>query len=166
MALDPCFCLISSTPNPPSNPCPPSLTCCLKGCDGTVYGADAVGPCLQVGMTDLTTLDHDISGCSGSVVYILEDWDETFFANVSVSTAGILTWETQELEIMDTSGMYSVVQVRLQCTSSCDDIVLNSVIDVNIFVTDNCANVVCSEGFECEPCGGDCDPIIPDVEIT
>lgn len=166
MALDPCFCLVTSTPTPPSNPCPDKQKCCLKACDGTVFGADAVGPCLQVGMTDLSTLDHDISGCSGSVVYILESWDDTFFANVSLTSGGVLTWETLDVEVRDTSGEYSIINVRLQCTSSCDDLVLNSVFDVNVFVADNCTGVICDEGFECEPCGGDCDPIIPDVEIT
>lgn len=165
---DPCFCV--SSPYVPPTPCPPtSQACCIKACNDIIYGADAVGPCGAVGTFDLSTLDHILTGCadSDSVVFILESWDENFFESVTLTQEGILTWITGDETTVD---QYSYINFRIKCTSkeACGSIVLNAVGYLLVGVRNLCTELLipCEEGEVCNLCTAECDPEIPDVEIT
>jgi hypothetical protein len=162
---DPCFCIQTNT-TPAPTPCPSNNECCLKACSSVLECTDSVGPCGQVGSFNLKNLEHIVTGCShpNDVKYVLEDYDKSHFASVTLTSAGILTWVTGGPE---TANKYGTVCFRITCPSSdeCDDCIqLNALGYFEIGTKDLCQSVVCDDSCEvCDPCTGTC--IEQDVKI-
>ena len=153
MSCNPCFCLQFKTVYKP-DPCVDKPECCLKACSAVIVCEDAVPACGQTGAFDLDLLEHVTSGCEGGLTYSLYKHDE-FFADVSVSKAGILSWTTKGEE---TIGKYGEVLFKISCQANCDDcIVLESIGKMTIGVKDLCKGVTCEGSEICNKCTGDCE---------
>lgn len=156
---DPCFC-IDSVKSPKSPPVCPSDSpdCCLKACNALIDCDGAVGPCGMVGVTDLSTIEHNTSGCGVDPVFRLNDYDRDVFLSVSLKTNGELTWITND---KDSVGKFGEISFKVICISSedcgdCTELRSNGIIRIG--VKDLCLGNSCEECDYCDPCSGECVP--------
>lgn len=151
----PCSC-ISTSPTKVHTPCP-TPDCCIEACDATITCENAVGPCGQVGTTDLTAIDQQLSGCGTNPPrYRLVSYDEDIFQYVTISSAGELKWVTKGPE---TVGKFGKVCYKIVCLADaeCDcDTELSSNATVFIGVRDLCLAHGCEDCEYCDPCDGLC----------
>lgn len=157
---NPCCCIVPcSLPQPPK--CPSSKQeCCLIACNEVLPCADSIGPCGQVGTTDLSQLNHNITGCNGPehVKYSIVEYDRDVFVSVTIDrNTGVLTWVTGGPEHV---GKFGDVCYALECVAreDCADecIGLKSEGIIHIGIKDLCIAHSCQECEHCDPCSGEC----------
>lgn len=145
---NPCIC--SSTPTDP--PCPDDCNC-LKLCSITVnpLSDDAVGPCGATGSLDISSEDtygHDFCACGANTLqWGIEAFESEYFLSVSISSAGVLSWTTQNAGVEGGIGCIIVAAV-------CGNLKVYTTVLVGI--KDPCYNKLCSPTETCDPCSGNC----------
>lgn len=84
-----CFCKVTVVP--PANPC----SGCLQVNDILVGCADGPSPCGQTVQIDLAD-KNDLSICTTTPVWSLKHYDTLAFTNVSLTQAGLLSFDTTD----------------------------------------------------------------------
>jgi hypothetical protein len=154
---NPCNCIGPNVGVPTPPPLCPDTDKCLKLCEDILPCENAVGPCLQSGTYDFSSLNHNTTGCgTNPVLYSVEDYDKSIFASVTIdSVSGVITWVTAD---SDSAGKYGKICIKAICQGDCDNCnVLGHVVDFYIGVRDLCAAVVCDDCETCNPCTGECE---------
>lgn len=163
-SCNPCRCLTGTILQNKPKPCPVNQDCCLKACSGLIKAQDAVGPCGQSGVTDLSSISHLTGGCKGPLVFSLNNYDTEIFNSVTITKAGELTWTTKG---SDTVGLYGEICFKIKCEinddcGGCGILSSNGVMTIGI--KDLCALNLCEECDVCDPCTGSCVP--KDVNVA
>jgi hypothetical protein len=141
------FCVCKSASTPTTPPCPTPNTC-IQLCSPIVRCADAVGPCSEVGQTDISVLDHDFGGCTGETPkYYLVDFETEKFIDMTLTEAGVLTWTTG---ISTVAGEFGYFAFKVYCGE------LSAIQTGLICIKDLCLTVGCAPGQECDTCTGVC----------
>jgi len=165
---DPCFCTCGCSSNTDKSPCPPTDkpgdSNCLYFCDFIVKTIDGVGPCKQVGTTDIYSVNNETSVCQNPPTFTILNFDETLLSDVSIDAAGILTWTTCEGTAC--AGKYAEVQIKAKCINE-EGNCLEHIFCGQIGIKDECACVDC-EGKcnECNPCTGECEQQKGEISIV
>lgn len=145
---NPCICAPRNV-SPPDDP----VDCCLKLCNISVPATseEAVGPCGQQGMIDYAELvdgKADYCICEDTpVVFSLLDWDDDFFTDVEITSAGIVKWVTGS---PSTVGRHSYIYIKACCGQ------YSAIASILIGVFDECQCPDCLLCDECNPCDGSC----------
>lgn len=162
---NPCGCIQKSHKPVVKPTCPKKGDQCLRACKDILACEDAVGPCAQVGTFDLSTLNHNTSGCAGDLKWSIDCYDEDIFLQVSVDrNTGVITWTTRGPE---TVGKFGEITFIIECESECENcLALKSAGTLTIGVKDLCVAHSCQDKCEeCDPCTGECIDISGSVKI-
>jgi len=117
-----------------------------------------VGPCDETGVTDISTLDHDFSGCGANPVkFYLVEFDTNYFSDMTLSEAGVLTWTTG---LTSVAGKFGSFVFKAVCGN------LSAFQEGLICVKDLCLNVTCPPGQECNVCDGECEASVSDINVS
>lgn len=148
-----CFCGTNVINNNKKSVCDNDICLIVKdmmvGCD------EGPAPCGESVQIDLT-VHNDVTASPCDVVYSLWSYDSTAFKNVSVTSDGMLLFETTDN--FKKHEMYKIVyKVDSPCT------ILSDTGEVWICMKDLCKNKNC-EG-DCDQCTGDCIPLVPEIGI-
>lgn len=123
-------------------------------------------PCEGVnGTVTLNLTDYvDVSAATGTIVYSIVSYDTDFFQTLTIDGGtGVITIGLQGTGVDDAPAPYSTGEIvyRVNDTGS----ILSAVETITVCARNLCESA-CAEGTECNPCTGNCDPIVPDVELN
>lgn len=151
----PCDCTGGSVITPPT-----TVDCdnCLLVSRITVPCESSTPPCGIAGTLDLTAA-HDTTACTGTITYSVLSFDSDVITGVAIDASGELSWTTTADAPINT---YTDVVYLIECSNS----ILSAQGIASICIQSLCPTAPCAEGTECNPCDGNCDPIVPDVEIS
>lgn len=149
-------CTQSSTPST-------STKCCLRPCTVIIGSEDdeAVGPCGKQSSVDLFALMGEEEYCAcGDLTpkFTVESYQENFFAEATVTPAGVLSWTTLGPEILELYTGQVIVKV---CCGK-----FSAYYTVVIAAKDLCNCPGCNECENCDPCSGDCLDSEVNVNLT
>lgn len=116
-------------------------------------------PCGDTDPDGVITVDlaqyNDVSACgSGGHTYSLISYDAVGLQNVTLSAGGVLTAQT--MDIYEDHVEYKITY-RVSCSDP--DSILSAIGIVYVCMKNPCD--ICPDGEQCDPCTGDCVPIVP-----
>lgn len=152
----PCCCCTPDSVTPP--PACPSGNCLLVPQKVTINPTTSVLPCGASGSVDIATLS-DLTNCTGNVVWQLVSYDETAFSTAGINSSGLLSFTTTSAAVV---GQFYVFLVKAMCDNS----ILSAFVEVYVPIKDGCYATVCDPGESCNPCTGNCAPIVPDQILS
>ena len=150
-------------PGRTSNPSPSCGTNCFRANNYAVACADSAGPCGGTGSKDLTTVNTSFNGCSNGdgdcgVTYQLVSYT-SHFSSVTISEDGLVEWT-----LSDSAEPNNLGTIRYRVFCNCSN--LSATAKIFVCVKDLCANTIVTEGFECDKCTGELEPIVPNAILS
>lgn len=138
-------------------PCPDN---CLIVTSPITACEDSAPPCGGMGVLDLGVL-NDLTVCEGCTpTYTLLSYDSTVFVGMALdANTGELTWTTGGANVAIPGNFY---EVRYKVECACLNLASQGI--VTICIRDLCGTQICPDGEECDPCTGNCVPIV-DIEV-
>lgn len=138
------------------DPGPKTCSGCLKavslrvGCDGGPL------PCGNTQEIDLAEY-NDTTACDGcDAIYTVHSYDTAAFASVTITSAGLLEYETTDL--YERYKEYDIIY-DIDCPCS----ILSASGRIKVCMKHPCDH--CDSDEVCNPCTGDCDPLDPEILI-
>lgn len=164
ISTNPCLCSPCAQNTPSVVDCPEVDENCFDLCDITVLPTDAaaVGPCGKQGTLDVTlpAYNHTTTLCGdygGTIIWSIASFDSTFFVEANMTTAGVLTWVTQDHPLPASMGQ---IVIKAECTE------IGAFGVVFIGAKDLCSGVACDSPEVCNPCTGACEEQNGEIQVN
>ena len=154
--ITPCNCT-GGAYTPASNPDSNCTTDCIDAPRVVVACDSSTPPCGVTGQVDVSGF-LTTTACTGTISYTLLSYDTTALENVSISGAGVVQWDTTNAAEINT---FARITYLIECSNS----ILSDQGVVDVCIQSLCPTAPCASGTECNPCTGNCDPIVPDITI-
>jgi len=157
---NPCNCIAMPMPSATPTPKPACPSgCCLHVCDTIIAPNDAVGPCGQMGVLDLSTLESEQSCCTAAPVFKLVEYDNAHFVSVVIEN-GQLKWITQRANRLH---QFGTIRIKTTCVTESGQL-LSYTFCVTIGIKNHCLGNACEQCDTCDPCTGEC--VESDVKLA
>jgi len=137
--------------------CSKDSTDCLKVCDAMVAAANSIGPCGELGSTDITSLVTLPKSTSGNVVYQIMEHTANL-TGVSIN-ANAITYTSNWSNNQSTS--FRDAKIVWRVTDGMFSVIATLII---IFKPNGNENV-CLHNQKYNPCTGNCDALSSDLEL-